>query len=140
MKQAEILGFGLKGEILDLTEDKLTPLVRKILDDPSYMARAKELSTFFRDQPQPALEKAVFWSEYVMRHKGAHHLKSSGMNLNMIQYHSIDVIALLLAVTISFLFILYLVMKQVIRRAVIPLLCKLGLKSKAQVNRKKKHA
>jgi len=34
MHQAEMLGFGIKGEILDLTEDKLAPLIRRILEDP----------------------------------------------------------------------------------------------------------
>jgi glucuronosyltransferase len=58
-----------------------------------FRIRAKELSTIFRDQPQTPVERAVFWVEYVMRHNGAPHLRSPARDLNIIQYHSLDVIA-----------------------------------------------
>jgi len=35
-----------------------------------YGERAKELSSIFSDQPQTPLERAVFWTEYVIRHNG----------------------------------------------------------------------
>lgn len=111
MKQAEIHGFGLKAEILDLTEAKLTPLVRRILDDPRYGKRAKEMSIIFKDQPESALERGLFWTEYVLRHKGAYHLKSPAMNLNLFQYHCIDVIMFLTAIAITFLLFVYYTIK-----------------------------
>lgn len=37
------------------------------------------------------LETAVYWVEYVARHKGAPHLRSAGQDLNFFQYHSLDV-------------------------------------------------
>lgn len=49
-------------------------------------------------------ETAVFWVEYVARHKGAHHLKSVTDNLNLIQYLLLDIIAVL------FIFILFCIM------------------------------
>lgn len=115
MKQAEIHGFGVKAEILDLTEAKLSPLVRRILDDPRYGQRAKELSVIFKDQPQSALERGLFWTEYVLRHKGAYHLKSPAMDLNLLQYHCIDVIVFLAAIAITILLFVYYTIKLLIR-------------------------
>jgi glucuronosyltransferase len=37
-----------------------------------FNTRAKELSSIFRDQMETPVERAVYWSEYVMRHKGRH--------------------------------------------------------------------
>jgi glucuronosyltransferase len=62
-----------------------------------YAQRAKELSQRFRDRPQPAIETAKFWVEYVIRHEGADHIKSPTTNkLGFIRYHNIDVLGLLL--------------------------------------------
>ncbi|CAL8088550.1 unnamed protein product [Orchesella dallaii] len=115
MHQAEMLGFGIKGEILDLTQDKLEPLIRRILEDPRYMSKAKELSRIFRDQPETSLERAIYYSEYVMRHKGAYHLRSGAMELNVFQYHSIDVVLLLLTVSLTTLFVLMYVVKSILK-------------------------
>ena len=55
------------------------------------------LSTIHHDQPMKPLDRAVFWIEFVMRHKGAKHLRPLGNNLTWYQYHSLDVIGFLLA-------------------------------------------
>ncbi len=115
MKQAEILGFGVKGEILDLTEAKLTPLVQRILNDARYEQKAKELSVIFRDQPESALERGLFWTEYVLRHKGAYHLKSPAMDLTLFQYYCIDVILFLLAIAVSLISFMYYTIKLLVR-------------------------
>lgn len=111
MRQAEILGFGIKGEILDITEEKLTPLIRRVLDDPRYMQKAKQLSEIFRDQQETPVERAVFWTEYVLRHKGAPHLRSPAANLNQFQYHCIDVIIFLAFGIITVLLFAYNLLK-----------------------------
>lgn len=37
------------------------------------------------------LTTAVYWVEYVARHKGAPHLHSAGQDLSFLQYHNLDV-------------------------------------------------
>jgi glucuronosyltransferase len=61
------------------------------------MENAKKLSQIAQDQPESALERAVFWTEYIIRHKGAKHLRPPGQHLNWIQLHSLDVVAFLLS-------------------------------------------
>lgn len=36
------------------------------------------LSEQYRDRPMAPLDTAVYWTEYVIRHKGARHLRSAG--------------------------------------------------------------
>lgn len=61
-----------------------------------YKNNAMKLSKMFHDQPMKPLDKAVYWIEYIIRHNGAHHLKTAGNKLNWIQFMSIDVILVIL--------------------------------------------
>ena len=71
----------------------------------SYKEKMVKLSAVHLDRPIKPLDLAVFWTEFVMRHKGADHLRPAAHNLNLIQYHSLDTICFLAAIlmTISFL-------------------------------------
>jgi glucuronosyltransferase len=55
----------------------------------------KQLSRAFRDRPQSALETAVFWTEYVIKHRGAPHLQSAAVDLSWYQYLLLDIIMVL---------------------------------------------
>lgn len=61
-----------------------------------------KLSALHNDRPIKPLDLAVYWTEYVMRHKGAVHLRSAAHNLNWFQYHSLDVFGFLLVVMVIF--------------------------------------
>lgn len=82
----------------------------------SYRQKAKELSEAFRDRPMSPLETAVYWTEYVIRHKGAPHLRSAAVGMPWYQYYLIDVlvvISLSAATVISLLY--YLIFKIILR-------------------------
>jgi glucuronosyltransferase len=68
----------------------------------------KRLSAVLGDQPQTPLDRAVYWTEYVIRHKGAAHLRSAAADLSWYQYLLLDVMlalasGALLVVLISYL-------------------------------------
>lgn len=58
----------------------------------------QKLSAIHNDRPIEPLDLAVYWTEFVMRHKGAAHLRPAAHDLNWFQYHSLDVIGFLLVV------------------------------------------
>jgi hypothetical protein len=60
-----------------------------------YRENAQRLSRIFKDQPQKPLDAAIYWTEYVIRHRGAVHLRSGAADLNAFVYYSLDVIFLL---------------------------------------------
>ncbi|KAJ8346345.1 hypothetical protein SKAU_G00277460 [Synaphobranchus kaupii] len=75
----------------------LVDALNTVIHDPSYKESAMRLSRIHHDQPMKPLDRAVFWIEFVMRHKGAEHLRVQSHNLSWYQYHCLDVLAALLA-------------------------------------------
>lgn len=47
-----------------------------------------------RDQIQSPLERAVWWTEYLLRHHGAEHLRAPTANLPWTEYYEIELILL----------------------------------------------
>lgn len=89
-------GWGLDIDYTTLNEKQLSKKLKKILTDPTYRQRAKQLSDVYRDRPQTAMDTACYWIEYVIRHKGAAHLHYQGAELNFFQNEMLDVIAIIL--------------------------------------------
>ncbi|XP_047448480.1 UDP-glucuronosyltransferase 2B31-like isoform X2 [Mugil cephalus] len=85
-------------DIATVNKDNFLEALKEVLYEPSYNKNMKTLSSLHRDQPMKPLDKAMFWIEFVMRHKGAPHLRTESYKMSRIQYYSIDVIAFLLAV------------------------------------------
>jgi glucuronosyltransferase len=60
------------------------------------------------------METAIFWTEYVIRHKGAPHLRSAGADLPWYQYLLLDVQIVLILIVITSSLILYLAFRTVL--------------------------
>ncbi|XP_026874625.2 UDP-glucuronosyltransferase 2C1-like [Electrophorus electricus] len=76
-----------------------------VINNPSYKENIMRLSRIHHDQPMKPLDQAVFWIEFVMRNKGAKHLRVEAHNLTWYQYHCLDVAAFLLSITALAMFI-----------------------------------
>ncbi|XP_047463710.1 UDP-glucuronosyltransferase 2A3-like [Mugil cephalus] len=73
----------------------------ELLRQDSYRQNMQRLSRLHRDQPMTPMDQAVFWVEYVMRHKGAAHLRTEAYKMPWYSYYSLDVLLVLLtAVTV----------------------------------------
>jgi len=116
MKQSETSGFALTMEFSELTEEKIVATITKILETPKFNQRAKELSVVFKDRPQKPLETALFWTEYIIKHKGATHLRSPSRDLNLFQYHSLDVIAAVASLLFALLYIIFAILRFIFRK------------------------
>uniref|UniRef100_A0A3Q1H9D3 UDP-glucuronosyltransferase n=1 Tax=Anabas testudineus TaxID=64144 RepID=A0A3Q1H9D3_ANATE len=85
------------GKILQLSDVN-------VLHQGSYRVNMQRLSRLHRDQPVAPMDQAIFWVEYVMRHKGAPHLRTEAYKMPWYSYYSLDVVLLLLtAVTLLLL-------------------------------------
>ncbi|KAK7174038.1 hypothetical protein R3I93_003767 [Phoxinus phoxinus] len=96
--------------VLDINTMKskdLEEALKTVLNNPSYKESIMRLSRIHHDQPMKPLDQAVYWIEFVMRNKGAKHLRVQAHDLSWYQYHCLDVAAFLLAIValITFLFI-----------------------------------
>ncbi|KAK6323122.1 hypothetical protein J4Q44_G00054610 [Coregonus suidteri] len=81
-----------------MTSKDLVDGLNSVINDPSYKESMMRLSRIHHDQPMKPLDTAVFWIEFVMRNKGAKHLRVEAHNLSWYQYHCLDVAAALLAI------------------------------------------
>lgn len=89
----------------------------------------KKLSVAFKDQPQTALDRAVFWTEYVIRHNGAPHLRSAAADLYWYQYLLLDVLLVLATGALLVTTVVYLIVRT-IYRTIIKLTSKSNKKTK----------
>lgn len=105
--QAENLGFGRILQYHDINEQSLQNHLDEVLRNDLYKIKALEVSRRFKDRPMSALDTAMFWIEYVIRHKGAEHMKNPAINLSWVAYTMVDVYAFILAGGLLFAYIIY---------------------------------
>ncbi|XP_059525475.1 UDP-glucuronosyltransferase 2A1 isoform X1 [Myotis daubentonii] len=98
-------GAAVEVNINTMTSADLHDALKTVINEPSYKENAMRLSSIHHDQPIKPLDRAVFWIEFVMRHKGAKHLRPAAHNLTWVQYHSLDVIGFLLACVATAIFL-----------------------------------
>ncbi|XP_040005364.1 UDP-glucuronosyltransferase-like [Xiphias gladius] len=100
-----VRGVAEKLSIYEMTSEKLLAALNKIIHDKSYKEKVVELSQIHLDRPVQPLDLAVFWTEFIMRHKGATHLRVGAHDLNWIQYHSLDVFCFLVIILLTVLWV-----------------------------------
>ncbi|XP_062845538.1 UDP-glucuronosyltransferase 1A1-like [Trichomycterus rosablanca] len=93
-------GVGVALNFYNITVDVLLDALHDVINNSSYKERMMKLSALHNDRPVQPLDLAVYWTEYVMRHKSTDHLRLAGHDLYWFQYHSLDVIAFLLVVVV----------------------------------------
>lgn len=65
------------------------------------------MSKLFKDRPLNVTEAVVYWTEYVIRHKGAKHLRTAAVEMPWWKYHLIDVVSFILSMSFVVLYIIY---------------------------------
>ncbi|XP_060942416.1 UDP-glucuronosyltransferase 2C1-like [Limanda limanda] len=79
--------------------------LQEVLLQDSYRQNMQRLSSLHRDQAIAPMDHAIFWVEYVIRHKGAAHLRTEAYKMPWYSYYSLDVLLVLLAAATALLFI-----------------------------------
>nr|CAD7256361.1 unnamed protein product [Timema shepardi] len=107
-------GIGLKIEFTDVTKESVLKSLKNIIYDNSFRENIKRISVLREDMPDKPLERAVWWTEYVLRHKGAPHLRTAAVDMPWYQFLLLDVIAFLLMTAITVLLVLYLFIRKLL--------------------------
>ncbi|CAH1264487.1 UGT2B17 [Branchiostoma lanceolatum] len=102
----ETLGTGVTLDIFTMTSDDLYEAITEVANNKTYKSAAVRLAQLQRDQPQSPMDRAVWWIEHVIRHGGLPHLKSAARHLSLLQYHLLDVAALLCGVVVAVVLVL----------------------------------
>ncbi|XP_071455782.1 uncharacterized protein [Hetaerina americana] len=98
MMRIRHLGVGVQLDAENLTASNILHAVNEILDDPTYSENMKRLQAIVTDQKDDPLERAIYWIEYVIRHKGAKHLKPAAFYLQWYQICMLDVLLVLVVI------------------------------------------
>ncbi|KAH8358912.1 hypothetical protein KR093_003242, partial [Drosophila rubida] len=105
-------GAAVAMDIHKLTRRDFESAIRQLLDQPKYSHNAQVLSQRFRDQPMHPLDTAVYWTEYIIRHKGAPYMKVSPSNMKVLDYYGLENLLMIVArLGVIFAIVIYVIHK-----------------------------
>lgn len=94
--KSEADGYAIKLELSTINAESLLWAIRRIIHDPKYRIEVLRRQKVFKDQKETPLERAVFWTEYVLRNRGASYLQSPSRFLSASEYYMWDIAFILL--------------------------------------------
>ena len=109
--EAVLRGFGVKVDWASLSEASLTAAIQEVLGNPSYQEAIERLQEKILDTPQPPLEQAVWWLEYLLRHPKNMSMRSPEHELTWAQILLLDVLSLYLLALITVCCLLWALMR-----------------------------
>ncbi|XP_060535190.1 UDP-glycosyltransferase UGT4-like isoform X1 [Cylas formicarius] len=104
------------------TKEEISSKIKKILGNPKYKENMEHISSIFLDEPMKPIDKAIWWIEYVLRHKGAEHLKYGAVGMPFYQYYMLDVYATLILAVVVLYHICRRIYRLLFRNAIYPLI------------------
>uniref|UniRef100_A0A7G3B596 Putative udp-glucoronosyl and udp-glucosyl transferase n=1 Tax=Lutzomyia longipalpis TaxID=7200 RepID=A0A7G3B596_LUTLO len=92
---AQVIKAGLAERIFikSFTSDELQKVISNMMTETKYRDNAKTRSRLFKDQPQPPLERTLWWIDFILRNPDVEFLRSKSRFLDIFTLHSVDVIA-----------------------------------------------
>uniref|UniRef100_A0A3B3WDI4 glucuronosyltransferase n=1 Tax=Poecilia mexicana TaxID=48701 RepID=A0A3B3WDI4_9TELE len=109
-------GAGIVLDITSVTTETLLKGLNEVINDPRYKENIQKLSALHNDRPIDPLDLSVFWTEFVMQHKGAKHLRPAFHDLYWFQYYSLDVMAVLATVLLVFVALTFKCLRLCLRK------------------------
>ncbi|KAG5871832.1 hypothetical protein JTB14_036484 [Gonioctena quinquepunctata] len=104
VRKLQDFGIAIGLDHKTMTKDQLKKAILEVAENKKYRERVQDAKAILTDQPMKGVEKAVWWIEYVIRHKGAKHLRSSAADMSFFEYFLVDVFAFLLLCVSIFIY------------------------------------
>lgn len=96
----EVRGAAKALDVTKITTESFLEAVKEVVNNPFYRNNMKRLSALHHDKPIHPLDTALFWIEFVMKHKGASHLRTDSYKMPWYSYYSVDVACFLMGVSL----------------------------------------
>ncbi|XP_067012645.2 UDP-glycosyltransferase UGT5 [Anabrus simplex] len=106
------IGMAVHLEYNTINKQSVLRTVNEVLENPSYRETAKKISQAYKDRPVKPMDEAVFWVEYVIRHRGADLMRTAANELNLFQYLLLDVISVALLGVFLIILVVYLALSK----------------------------
>ncbi|CAD0205779.1 unnamed protein product [Chrysodeixis includens] len=104
--------IGIRLDFQDVTEDSFKNAILKVINDDSYRKNIVKLRKLLTDEVQTPLERAVWWTEYVLRHGGAKHLRSPAANISWAEYLELELVFTLVSILIAVLVVAFIIIRK----------------------------
>nr|XP_032521714.1 UDP-glucuronosyltransferase 2B31-like [Danaus plexippus plexippus] len=85
----EKFGIGIPLDIKTFTEEELHHAVITVINNESYRRNVIKLRETILDQPMSSIERAMWWTEYVLRHREKNHFRTLASNLSYMDYFDV---------------------------------------------------
>jgi glucuronosyltransferase len=99
----------------ELKSDEIIEAIQAVIRDESYKGNIVKLAELVEDVPMSSVEKAVWHIEFIIRHKGAQHLKYEQKEIPFYQFHYFDVIFVVFAISLCVLIVCYWLTKKIFK-------------------------
>lgn len=100
-------GYALQLRWNQIEEKLLYRTIRQLIYKDTYVTNVKRRQSLLHDQPETPLERGLYWTEYIARHKGAKHLQLGSRHLNRLQRSLVDVYLILATIISLLIFIIW---------------------------------
>ncbi|KAM3956572.1 UDP-glycosyltransferase UGT5-like [Aphomia sociella] len=114
----EVTKFGA-GEVLDpyqLEKEVLKSTISAVATNEMYKKAIVKLKDMIFDPVISGPESAVWWTEYVLRHNGARHLRSPAVGVTFFKYYMLDLLFYLLSGCLLVLYLTFLILRYTYKR------------------------
>lgn len=99
------IGVALVMPFDDVTKELFAATISEMISEPKFKQHAVTVSTLLNDNLAQPMYEALYWTEYVIKTRGAKHLRAKSVNLSLWKYLMIDVALFYFSIfAISFLF------------------------------------
>nr|AEW43110.1 UDP-glycosyltransferase UGT33B7 [Helicoverpa armigera] len=111
--------IGVRLDLETLTEEQFEKAINDVIGDKRYRENIIKLGQVMFDQPQPPLERAVWWTEHVLRHGGARHLRSPAANMSWTQFLELELVLTVVAVLLPIVFLLSVLVYKIFKYVIV---------------------
>ncbi|XP_050683799.1 UDP-glycosyltransferase UGT5-like isoform X5 [Leptidea sinapis] len=98
VEKYKYFGIGTKLDMNSFNEQELRFAISEVIENRSYRNNIVKLRQILSDEPQKGLDKAIWWTEYVLRHGGAKHLRSPAANMSWMEYYEVKLILTVISI------------------------------------------
>lgn len=110
-------GYALSTRMAAINATSPAYYINELITNPAYRKRAREVSEVFRDNLVSPMETAMYWIEYVVRHKRAQEfLVNKAQNLKFIQFCLVDIFSFYLAALALFIYLKVMLFKWIAKK------------------------
>ncbi|CAG9856178.1 unnamed protein product [Phyllotreta striolata] len=106
MRKVVELGIGLMLDHRTVTKRNIVDSLKEVAENKKYKENVLKSKAILMDHPVRNASQAAWWIEYVLRHNGARHMRSSAADMTFFQYFMLDVVAFLLTCVITVAYVL----------------------------------